>query len=145
MSELFLMQKNTILPSLKTEYIKNRGIPCTFWDAAIGVKYLSHWHISHNSLLYSILIYLLFLVAAVQVNLPIATNSFSNCLVLGPFNPIFSAISSVLYNTSNSIHASICFCLSDNNFFAFLLIFLLNLLIFLLFFLLIVLHVPESF
>ena len=75
----------------------------------------NNWCTSCHSLFYSILIYRLFLVAAVQVNLPIATSSFSNCLVLGPLNPIFSAISSVLYNTSNSIHASICFCLSDNN------------------------------
>ena len=51
--------------------------------------------------------YLLFLVAAVVSTTPISTNSFSNCLVRGPFNPIAPATSSVLYNPPTFISSSI--------------------------------------
>lgn len=81
------------------------------------------------------LIYLLLLVVPIQANNSLFTNSFNNCLVLGPFNPIFSATCSVLYSTPASIMAKICYVFLITSFlpcFLNLLIFLLILLIFLL-------------
>lgn len=54
------------------------------------------------------LIYLLLLVVPIQANNSLFTNSFNNCLVLGPFKPIFSATCSVLYSIPASIMAKIC-------------------------------------